>query len=171
MVLKIEYILIFVTAILLLSILGINPSSKPAINSKGDKEVVFKDFSLFELKVDIEGKKVFAHKAIKHTNYLDLREVNLSDENGHNIISTRAVYEDNAVFMKDDIKFTRNDGLTFTTKDLSYDFKKEEIETFSPFLLEFHGNTIEGDNLEYNMKDKELSADDIVASLLTATLP
>jgi len=168
MVLKIEYILILVTVVLLLSILGINPSSKPAINSKDDKEVVFTDFSLFELKVGIEGKKVFAHKAIKHTNYLDLREVNLSDENGHNILSTRAVYEDDAVFMKDDIKFTRNDGLTFTTKDLSYDFKKEEIETFSPFLLEFNGSSIEGDNLEYNMKSKYISADGIVASIVTA---
>jgi hypothetical protein len=171
MVLRIEYILILVTAILLLSILGINPSSKPAINSTVDKEVLFKNFFLFELKVDSEGKKVFAQKAIKHTEYLDLREVNLSDENGHNILSTRAVYEDNAVFMKDDIKFTRNDGLTFTTKDLSYDFKSEEVETFSPFLLEFHGSTIEGDNLEYNMKNKEISADDIVASIITATLP
>ena len=171
MVLKIEPILILVTVILLLSILGINPSSKPAINAKGDKEVLFQDFYLFELKVDSEGKKVFAHQAIKYTNYLDLREVNLSDENGHNILSTRAVYEDDAVFMKDDIKFTRNDGLTFTTKDLSYDFAKEEIETFAPFLLEFNGSTIEGDNLEYNMKNREISADGIVASILTATLP
>ena len=171
MVLKIEYILIIITGILLLSIIGINPSSKPAINSKGDKEVVFKDFFLFELKVASEGKKVFAHKAIKHTNYLDLREVNLSDENGHNILSKRAVYEDNAVFMKDDIKFTRNDGLTFITKDLSYDFEKEEIETFAPFLLDFNGSTIEGDNLEYNMKNREISADGIEASILTANLP
>ena len=171
MVLKIEYILILVTGILLLSILGINPSSKPAINSHGDKEVVFKNFSLFELKVEQEGKKVFALEAIKYKDYLDLKEVNLSDENPYTILAKRAIYEDDAVFMKDDIKFTRKDGLTFTTKDLSYDFKSEEIETFSPFFLEFNGSTIQGDNLEYNMKDKEISADDIVASILTATLP
>jgi len=168
MVLKIEYILVLVTAILIFSILGIHPSSKPAIISTDDKELIFKDFFLFELKVNTEGKKVFAHKAIKHTDYLDLREVNISDENGHNILSTRAVYEDDAVFMKDDIVFTRNDGLKFTTKDLSYDFAKEEIETFAPFLLEFNGSTIEGENLEYNMKNKEISADDIIASILTA---
>jgi len=168
MVLKIEYILVLVTVILLLSILGINPSSKPAISSNGDKELVFKDFFLFELKVDREGKKVFAHKAIKHTKYLDLREVNLSDENGHNILSKRAVYEDDGVFMKDDVIFTRNDGLKFTTKDLSYDLKKEELETFAPFLLEFNGSRIEGENLEYNMKNREISADAIIASIITA---
>ncbi len=166
MVLKIEYILIFVTILLLFSIFGINPSSTPAIHSKEDKEVIFKKFSLFELKVDIESKKIFADKAIKHRDYLDLREVNLSDENGHNIISTRAVYEDNAVFMKDDIKFTRDDGLTFKTKDLSYDFKKEELETFSLFVLDFNGSRIEGDNLEYNMKSKIISADNIEAIIL-----
>lgn len=169
MVLKIEPILLIVIITSLLTIFWINPSSKSAINSKEDKEVIFTDFSLFELKVDIEGKKVFAHKAIKHVEYLDLRDINLSDENGHNLISTRAVYEDDAVFMKDDVKFRRSDGLTFTTKDLSYDFKKEEIEAFSPFVLEFHGNFIKGDNLEYNMKNKEISADDIIASILIAT--
>ena len=170
MVLKIEYILILITVILIASIMGIHPDSKPAINSKGDKEVTFKDFSLCELKVDIQGKKVSAHEATKYTNYLDLKEVNLSDENGHNIFANRAIYEDNAVFMKDNIHFIRNDGLTFKTKNLSYDFKTEEIETFSPFVLDFNGSIIKGDNLEYNMKDKEISADDVVASLLIEKL-
>jgi len=166
MVLKIEPILIFVTILLVGSIVGIHPSSKPAIHSKVDKEVVFTDFYLFELKVNIEGKRVSAHQAIKHTQYLDLREVNLSDENGHTILSDRAVYEDDAVFMKDNIKFTRNDGLTFSTKDLSYDFKKGELETFSPFFLDFNGSKIEGESLEYNMKSREISADGIVASII-----
>lgn len=166
MVLKIEYILLPIIIILILSILGINPSSKSATSSQEDREVLFKNFYLFELKIDIEGKKVLATKAIKHTSYLDLIEVNLSDENGHNILSTRAVYEDGAVFMKDDVKFTRNDGLTFVTKDLSYDFKKEKIETFSSFLLDFNGSHIKGDNLDYNMKAKNISADNIEASII-----
>ena len=166
MVLKIEYILIVITIILVVSILGIHPTSKPAINAKGDKEVTFKKFSIIELKEDIEGKKISAYKATKYTNYLDLKEVNLSDENGHNISAKRAIYEDDTVFMKDDIKFSRDDGLRFETKNLSYDFKTEEVKTFSPFVLELNGSIIKGDNLEYNMKGKEISADDIVASIL-----
>ncbi len=170
MVLKIEYLLIIITLVLIVSIMEIHPTSKPAINTKGDKEVTFKDFSLFELKVDMQGKRVSAHEATKYTNYLDLKEVNLSDENGHNIFANRAIYEDNAVFMKGDIEFVRNDGLKFNTKNLSYDLKTEEIETFSPFILDFNGSIIKGDNLEYNMKGKEISADDIVASLLIEKL-
>jgi hypothetical protein len=170
MVLKIEYILIVITLVLIASIMRIHPASKPAINSKGDKEVSFKDFSLFELKVDVQGKKVFAHEATKYTNFLDLKEVNLSDENGHNILAKRAVYEENTVFMKDDIQFIREDGLTFKTKSLSYDFKIEEIATSTPFTLDLNGSIIKGDNLKYNMKGKEISADDIVASLLIEKL-
>jgi len=170
MVLKIEYILVLIITLLIASIIGIHPSSKPAIDSKGDREVTFKDFSLFELKIDIHGKKVSAHEATKYTNYLDLKDVNLSDENGHNILAKRAVYEDKAVFMKDDIQFSRDDGLIFKTKNLSYDFKTEEVTTSSPFVLDFNGSIIEGDNLEYNMRDKEISADSIVASLLIEKL-
>jgi predicted membrane protein len=108
MVLKIEYVLVLVVVVLIASILGINPSSKEAITSKGNQEVVFKDFALFEVNVNTSGRQIFAHEASKYTNYLDLKEINISDEHGHNILAKRAVYEDDTIFMKDDIQLSRN---------------------------------------------------------------
>jgi LPS export ABC transporter protein LptC len=167
MVLKIEYILIAITSILILSIIGINPSSKPAINSKGNKEVVFKDFSLFELKVDALGRKVFAHEATKYQNYLDLKDINISDAKGHNILAKRAIYEDDNIFMKDEVVFSREDGLTFTTENLSYDLKEKFLETNHPFILDFNGSTIQGMNLKYNLQNREINIDEVEASILT----
>jgi len=167
MVLKIEYILIFVTLILIASIMGINPSSKEAITSKGDKEVVFKDFALFEVRIDSSGRQIYAHEATKYQNYLDLKEINISDENGHNILAKRAIYEDDTIFMKDEIKLSRKDGLTFQAINLSYDIKTEEVETFDTFKLKFNGNHVEGVNLKYSLQKKEISADDIEASIIT----
>jgi len=166
MALKIEYTLVLIITLLIASILGINPVSKPAINSKGDKEVSFKNFDLFELNVDTKGKKVSAYEAIKYRNYLDLKEVNLSDENGHNIVAKRAIYENNNIFLKENILLTRDDGLRFKAQKLNYNFKTESVVISKAFILDFNGSNIKGDNLEYNMKERSISADHIVASLL-----
>lgn len=167
MVLKIEYVLVLVVTLLIGSILGINPTSKEAITSKGNQEVVFKDFSLFEVNVNTSGRQIFAHEASKYTNYLDLKEINISDENGHNILAKRAVYEDDTIFMKDDIQLSRSDGLTFNSTNLSYDIKTEKVETTDTFLLKFNTNQIEGVNLKYSLKGKEISADEIEATIVT----
>jgi len=167
MVLKIEYILILLIVLLIASIFGINPDSKSAINSKGTKELSFKDFSLFEVKVNMQGRHVLAHEATKYTKYLDLKEINITDENGHNILAKRAIYEDDTIFMKDDIQLSRNDGLTFTAINLSYDIQTEKVESSDTFNLKFSGNNIEGVNLKYSLKGKEISADEIEASIVT----
>jgi len=168
MVLKMEYILVLVLVLLIASILGINPSSKQAVNSKGDREVTFKSFELFELHKDVVAKRVSALEATKYTNYLDLKEINITDEKGNNVISKRAIYEDDVVFMKDEVSFKRSDGLQFSTENLTYELKKEYIKTLSSFNLKFNGHHIEGSNLDYKIGDREISADNVRATLLVA---
>ena len=166
MVLKIESLLIIIAFIFILSIIGINPSSKPAINSKGNKEVVFKNFSLFELKTDNSGRKVFAMEATKYQNYLDLKNITISDAKGHTILAKRAIYEDDNIFMKDEVLFTREDGLTFTTENLSYELEEKILETNHPFLLDFNGSIIRGVNLKYNLQNREIQIDEVEASIV-----
>jgi len=168
MVLKMEYILILVLVLLIASILGINPSSKSAVNSQGDREVTFKSFELFELHKDIPAKRVSALEATKYKDYLDLKEINITDEKGNNVVSRRAVYEDNVVFMKDEVSFKRQDGLQFSTENLTYELKKEYIKTLSAFNLKFNGHNIKGTNLDYKIGDREISADNVRATLLVA---
>ena len=59
--------------------------------------------------------------------------------------------------MQEHVKFIRKDGLTFSTESLTYDAKLKEIETTSPFLLEFNQSYIKGVALKYNSKKEELS--------------
>ena len=145
--------------------MGINPTSKPAISSKGDKEISFKNFELIELKEQESGRNLVAFKATKYQNYLDLKEINISD-NGHNITAKRAIYEDDAIFMQDEVFFKRSDGLIFSTQEMNYDLKKEELKTFNTFELAFNnGSTLIGTKLYYNLKEKIISADNIEAKI------
>jgi len=166
MVLRIEYILIIILAILFFSIMGINPSSQSAIKSTGDREILFENFALFEVKENELGKRIFSSKTTKYATYLDLKDINLSDENGHNIIAGEAIYKDNMIFMDKNITLSADNGLIFSTKNLNYNLKEKVVKSTTPFTLDFNGSKIKGENLEYSMMSKDISADNIHAKIL-----
>ncbi len=146
--------------------MGINPSSQSAIKSEGNREILFQNFSLFELKEDALGKNISASEAIKYNTHLDFRNINLNDESGHHIIATQAIYQNNAVYMEKNITLTGKNGLIFSTETLSYKLKEKVAHSATPFTLDFNGSKITGENLKYAMKSKEISADNIHASIL-----
>ena len=166
MVVRIEYLLILVLIVLVVSIMGINPSSQSAIKSQGDKEILFENFSLFEVKEEEVGKKIFASRAVKYDTHLDFQDINLSDESGHSILATKATYRDNAVYMEKNITLKADNGTVFTTEELNYKLKEKVAHAVTPFTLDFNGSRIKGENLEYAMKNKEVKADNIHATIL-----
>ena len=166
MVIRIEYLLLLLLVILVFSIMGINPSSQSAIQSQGDKEIFFQKFSLFELKEGELGKQIFASETTKYVTHLDLKNIHLNDEDGHVLLANKATYQNNSVFLEENITLTANNGLMFSTESLNYELKEKIAMSSKPFLLDFNGSTIRGKNLAYSIKTKEVSADSINASIL-----
>lgn len=166
MVLRIEYLLVPTSIILVLSVLGIHPHSQSAVKSVADRELLFKNFSLFELKKNLSAQKLFASKAIKYTNRLDMKDINLTDKDGHNILANEAIYKDDDIYMNNNIRVVRADGLRFSTETLNYNLKRKELQTFTPFYLDYNGSTIKGSSLKYSLKGKDLYAKDIEASII-----
>jgi LPS export ABC transporter protein LptC len=165
MVLRIEYLLFLGLLLLILSIWGIHPSSQSAIEATGDKEILFQNFSLIEVKEKEIGQKLFASETIKYTTHLDFKEINLSDEFGHNIQAKEGVYKDDIIVMKEHIRLTRIDGLSFSTEYLTYNLKTKKMDTLSPFILKLNESSIKGSNLKFDMNGKEIRADKIEAHI------
>jgi len=166
MVIRIEYILLLVVAILALSIVGINPTSQSAIKSKGDKEILFQNFSLLEFKKDSLGKKILALEAVKYKTHFDLRNINLKDELGHTVLADKVSYRDSSVYMDKNVSLSTQEGLLFSTENIYYKLKEKLVKSTTPFRLDFNGSRIEGENLEYSMMSRDISADNIHASIL-----
>ena len=166
MAMRIEYLLVFMLVILLLSILGINPTSKVAKSAKGDKEIEFQKFSLYDIKKDESSQVMSALKMVKYENYLDMDEIDLQDESGYRLLSKKAIYEDEFVYMDKGVNVIRNNGLRFSTKSLNYNVDTKDIKTIKPFILEFNSSIIQGQNLVLNMKSNEISADNIEAKIV-----
>ena len=166
MAVRIEYLLVFMLAILLLSILGINPKSQAAKSSKGDKEIEFQNFSLYDIKKDEPSQIMSAEKMVKYENYLDMDEIDLRDESGYRILATKAIYEEDLVYMDNGVNILRDDGLKFSTKSLNYNVETKDIKTLKPFILEFNSSIIQGENLALNVNSKKISADNIEAQIV-----
>lgn len=166
MVLRIEYLLLLTLIILVLSVLGINPSSHSAVKTTANREILFENFSLFELKENLAEQKLFASKTIKYTNRLEMKDINLTDKNGHNILANEAIYKDDNISMNHNIRVKRSDGLNFSTETLNYNLERKELQTFTPFYLDYNGSTIKGANLKYSLKRKDIDASNIEASIV-----
>ena len=166
MAIRIEYLLFAMIVLLLVSILGIHPKSQAAKSSKGDKEVEFQNFSLYDIKKNEPSQVVSASKMVKYENYLDMDEIDLKDESGYRILSNNAIYKEDFVYMNKGVNILRDDGLKFSTKSLNYNLETKEIKTLKPFILEFNSSIIQGNNLALNMNNKIISADNIEAKIV-----
>lgn len=167
MAIRIEYLLFLMIVLLLVSIWGIHPKSLIAQSPKGDKEVIFQNFSLYDIKIDKPSEVVSASKMIKYKNYVVMDEIDLKEGRAYRLLSNQAVYEKNFVHMNKGVHILRDDGLKFSTESLDYNLKSKDIKTLKPFVLEFNSSIIKGENLALNMDSKEISADNINAKIVT----
>ena len=165
MAVRIEYLLMMVFAILLAAIFGFKPTSKEAIEAKGQREVEFKKFFAHTIKMDNSGREISASEAVKYKHYIDFQDVNVSDEIGHRIFAKRAIYKDSTLYMSQRVKLSRSDGVNFHTKSLNYDIKDRVVTTNEPFLLEFNKSVIRGEKLELAINKDTISAYNIEASI------
>ena len=158
MAVRIEYILILAFVILVASMVGFTPESHEASSSKGEREVAFENFALNIVKEKEEAEKLKAMKAIKYKGYIDFKDVNFTNEMGDTLLSKDAVYEQDFLYMYNDVHVSRDDGVDFYTDALNYDLKAKEIETEKPFLLDYNLSRVNGKKLTVFLNSKVISA-------------
>lgn len=165
MAIRIEYLLVTLLLILIVSIIGINPSSHEAKSSNGQKELEFDNFSLYNIKTDESTQEMFAVKMTKYKNHLEMEDVDLRDEEGYELLSHQAVYEASNIYMDSGVKILSEDGFEFKTPTLTYNVETKDIHSSELFVMEYNQSTIQGDNLALNMNHKHISADNIQAKI------
>ncbi len=165
MAIRIEYLLMMVFAILLATFFGFNPHSKEAVTAKGQKEVEFEHFFANDIKEDNSGREISASKAVKYKQYIDFYNVKVSDELGHKLFAQKAIYKDDTLYMSQNVKLSRADGIKFYSKSLNYVIKDKVVITHEPFLLEFNKSIIKGSGFELKINQDTISAYNIDASI------
>lgn len=142
-----------------------NPTSKEAIHANGQKEVEFNTFTLYNIKQDNTGRILDAKRAIKYKEYMNFYDVNLTDELGHILLSDKAVYNNDTVYMSNNVKVSKDDAIRMFTESLNYTIPTQVITTQEPFLLEFNKSVVRGRKLELQLQKESISAYNVEASI------
>ena len=165
MAVRIEYFLILALALLVFSIIGINPISHEASTSLDDRELRFEDFVLLQIREDKIGEKISATEAIKYKEHLEMQNLNFYDALGANITAKRGIYKDDIIYMTKDVYYRNEKGFHFLTQNLKYNINDKSIQTMTPFALDYNKSKFFGTQLTYSSLTQEILADKIKARI------
>lgn len=165
MAIRMEYLLVVVVMVLIVSILGINPSSYEATSSNAQRELAFKNFSLYNIQKEQATQEIFAVTMTKYKNHIEMVDIALKDEKGYELFSGDGIYDEDVIYMESGVKVLSQEGVIFTTSSLRYDVQDKNIETAKPFMLEYNQSTVYGENLRVDMNSKSMSAENIKAKI------
>ena len=165
MVLRVESILIIGIGLVFALLLFQDESSVDAVESNSSKELSFNNFSLIEITPKGVENRLSAKEAIKYTTHFELQEINITYKNTQHLLAAKATYQDDFIYLDQSVLFKRDDGLVFRTEKLEYSIKSKKLYADESFYIDINGSRIAGKNLQYDLDDKNISAQKIRATI------
>jgi len=125
-----------------------------------------KGFTMYEL--DTKGLKtiLFGTDSKRYSDRYTVENVNYTDSSKLYIANMKAdhgIYKDENIFLKDNVTYAREDGLTFESDMADYYKKSGIISTDMDFIIMQGENNAIGTSLEYNNITNKIKAKKIKA--------
>lgn len=144
---------------------------KPQSYQKSDGEKVpqmeIEDFRLYE--IDTEGVKSVVSGTIgrQYELYYEVENAHyIENKNrlGEHLYADKGRFEKDIAYLNENVRYFRDDGLSFESDHAVYDTNKELLYVPKNFVLTQNENIIYGKELHYNAKSGEIEARQIDAS-------
>jgi LPS export ABC transporter protein LptC len=140
------------------------PSYSPAEKVGETPKIELSEFTLYEISSNgidhiLEGKE-----GKKFETYYEVTSAKFSDNTKklfHSIRSDTVDYRNDILKLEGNVHYVRADGLELHSNEGLYNTKASMIETKGPFVITQEGNRIDGHSLQYDIKEKRLSANQI----------
>ena len=119
------------------------------------------ELNSFGLTTLMEGKST-----IRYSDRYSVSDINFTDNSQEylvNIVAGNGVYKEKELELKNNIIFSREDGLSFKTEKATYDKDTNTIKTVGKYYSSIGNNTISGDSLTYYNIKKRIESKNIVA--------
>jgi len=139
------------------------------------KEQKFEDVPLFELNsfviydVDKTGLEtmMLGNSAFRYSDKYIVKNINFTDNTQEFIVNMKAkngIYKDDTVVFNGDVVCSREDGLTFETKEATYNHKTDITEITDDFIAYMGSNTIVGSSASYDNKLNIITSKNIISN-------
>jgi LPS export ABC transporter protein LptC len=139
------------------------------------KQQKFVDVPLFELKkftmyeLDPTGLKtiMLGSTATRYTNRYTVENIDYTDNSKEYIANMKAnngLYKDEFVTLNGDVKYVREDGLTFKTQKATYDKKTSEVVSDVNYVAYLDKNIVHGSYIKYNNLKNKIYSKNVIAT-------
>ncbi len=162
------FVLIFLFSISLLFLL------KPEQYQKADGEKIpqmeIEDFTLYE--IDTKGVKSVVSGTIgrQYELYYEVENAHYVENKnklGEHLYADKGKFEKDIAYLDENVRYFRDDGLSFESDHAVYDTNKELLFVPKSFVLTQNENIIYGNELHYNAKSGDIDAKEVNASYYT----
>ncbi len=128
------------------------------------------DFTLYEMsKAGVEsvvsgtiGRQYTSHYEVENAHYIENK-----NKLGEHLYADKGRFEKDIVYLNENVRYFREDGLSFESDHAVYNTKKEHLYVPEKFILTQNENIIYGSELHYFSKTGIINAQNIDASYYT----
>jgi LPS export ABC transporter protein LptC len=144
-----------------------NPQSSTNVIEKDVAQMEIEDFTLYEMdKVGVQsvvsgtlGRQFLERYEVENAHYIENK-----NKLGEHLYADKGRFEKDIVYLNDNVRYFREDGLSFESDYAVYDTKKDLIDVPEAFILTQNENIIYGSSLHYNSLTGQIRAKNIDAN-------
>ncbi len=130
-------------------------------------QLEIEDFSVYELTTEgvksvlsgTVGRQFSTHYEVENAHYVENKKV-LSEH----LYADVGKFEKEIAYLDENVRYFREDGLSFESDHAVYDTKKETLYVPKKFIFTQNENVVYGSELNYNAKTGKMSAQKVDAS-------
>jgi len=105
------------------------------------------------------GKQYTAYYEVENAHYIENK-----NQLGEHLYADYAKFEKNIAYLNDNVRYFREDGLSFESNKAVYNTKAEKLYVPDDFILTQNENVVYGKELHYNSKTGKIEAEKIEAN-------
>lgn len=163
--LKLELILSVAILGTVVSMLHIDLKDRVTQKKPSTKELDFTYTTFVEVDTQRIQSSAFSKSGRRDQGVLSLYTLQYQAKSLDFLESAYGRYQNNYLYLEDDVKFYQNGGFRYYTDYAVYNQEREILKIPNKFVGIMQKNVIHGERLRYNMRKKEVTADAIRAVL------
>lgn len=144
-----------------------NPQSPTNIVQKDVAQMEIEDFTLYEIdKIGVQsvvsgtlGRQYPEHYEVENAHYIENK-----NKLGEHLYADKGRFEKDIVYLNNNVRYFREDGLSFESDHAVIDTKKDVVTVPDAFVLTQNENIIYGSKLHYNSLTGQIRAKNIDAN-------
>lgn len=145
----------------------LKPQSYKNILEENVAQLEIEDFTLYE--IDKNGVQSVVSGTIgwQYESHYEVQKAHFvqnKNKLGEHIYADKGVFEEHTAYLDENVRYFREDGLSFESDHAVYNTKKDQLSVPDKFILTQNKNVIYGSDLHYNSQTGHMRADQIEAN-------